>query len=90
MNINYEYWHLRENDPFAPAVPVETSGASRMHIKFSFGNFLDGGNEILTPPPFEYVPEIRFWNQMWMDHLAESRFPALAGGTRAMTKSLWC
>jgi hypothetical protein len=79
LNINHEYWHLRENDPTAPGVPVNTDGASRVDIKFSFGNFLDSGNEIRTPPPFEYVPEIRFRNQMWMDHLAGSRFPALAG-----------
>ena len=79
MNVNHEYWHLRENDPTAPGVPVNTSGASRLDIKFSFGNCLDDGNDIGTPPPFGYVPEIRFRNQMWMDHLAGSRFPALAG-----------
>jgi hypothetical protein len=79
MNINHEYWHLRENDPTAPQVPIEHGGASRIDIKFSFGNCLDDDNEIMTPSPFQYVPEIRFWNQMRIDHLANSRFPALAG-----------
>lgn len=79
MNINHEYWHLRENDPSAPGVPINVDGASRIDIKFSFGNCLDGNNQIMTPPPFGYVPEIRFRNQKWMDRLAGSRFPALAG-----------
>src|SRR3546814_12204813 len=55
------------------------SGTSRADIKFSFGNPLDDVNEIRTPPPFQYVPEIVFRNQRWMDHLRDSRFPALAG-----------
>jgi choline dehydrogenase-like flavoprotein len=79
MNINHEYWHLRENDPSAPETPVLTDGASRLDIKFSFGNCLVDGNQIMPPPPFGYVPEIKFHNQQWMDHLAGSRFPALAG-----------
>lgn len=79
MNINHEYWHLRENDPSAPGTPINIDGASRVDIKFSFGNCLDENNEILTPPPFGYVPEIKFRNQKWMNHLADSRFPALAG-----------
>jgi choline dehydrogenase-like flavoprotein len=79
MNINHEYWHLRENDPEAPGTPIRTDGASRIDIKFSFGNCLDNGNQIKVPPPFGYVPEIRFHNQRYMDHLAGSRFPALAG-----------
>jgi hypothetical protein len=83
MNINHEYWHLRENDPSAPGVPINIDGASRMDIKFSFGNCLDDTNQIMTPPPFGYVPEIRFRNQKWMDHLRDSRFPALAGWNKS-------
>jgi hypothetical protein len=79
MNINHEYWHLRENDPSAPGVPINIDGSSRIDIKFSFGNCLDDNNQIMTPPPFGYVPEIRFRNQKWMVHLRDSRFPALAG-----------
>ena len=79
MNLNHEYWHLRENDPNALATPITATGDSILEIKFSFGNCLDDGNQIKDPPPFQYVPEIVFRNQNWIDHLAGSRFPALAG-----------
>jgi choline dehydrogenase-like flavoprotein len=78
MNVNHEYWHLRENDPTA-APPPPVSGAARIDIKFSFGNCLDENNEVKPAPPFGYVPEIAFRNQSWADYLAQSRFPALAG-----------
>jgi hypothetical protein len=82
MNINHEYWHLRENDPKAPGSDFSTNteaGPSRLDIKFSFGNLLDEANEVRPAPPYGYVPEIVFHNLSWMDHLAGSRFPALAG-----------
>jgi choline dehydrogenase-like flavoprotein len=83
MNINHEYWHLRENDPHAnPTSDFSTNnpfGPSRVDIKFSFGNCLDNDNEVKPAPPFGYVPEISFRNQSWMDHLRDVRFPALAG-----------
>ncbi|MEO1092950.1 MAG: GMC oxidoreductase [Pseudomonadota bacterium] len=83
MNINHEYWHLRENDPSSagPAglPPPKLPGASRIDIKFSFGNCLDDSSEIRPAAPFEYVPEILFPNLSWTSHLAGSRFPALAG-----------
>lgn len=78
MNLNHEYWHLRENDPGA-ALPPPTGGGARIDIKFSFGNCLDEHNEVRPAPPFGYVPEIAFRNQSWADYLADSRFPALAG-----------
>jgi choline dehydrogenase-like flavoprotein len=83
MNINHEYWHLRENDPSAPGITVQDGNVSRIDIKFSFGNCLDDGNEIGAPPPFQYVPDIRFHNQKWMDRLRDSRFPALAGWNKS-------
>jgi hypothetical protein len=83
MNVNHEYWHLRDNDPNARdggGFSTNTSaGPSRVDIKFSFGNCLDDTNEVKPAPPFGYVPEIVFRNLSWMDHLAGSRFPALAG-----------
>jgi GMC oxidoreductase len=86
MNINHEYWHLRENDPNDPDrldpntfSTNQPSGPSRIDIKFSFGNCLDDDNLIEATPPFEYVPHVRFHNQSWMDRLRDSRFPALAG-----------
>jgi hypothetical protein len=83
MNINHEYWHLRENDPTESSQPTPpfggANGPSRIDIKFSFGNCLDDVNEVRPAPAFEYVPEIAFRNLSWMDYLAGSRFPALAG-----------
>ena len=78
MNINHEYWHLRENDP-AGADSSGPPGAARIDMKFSFGNCLDDENEVKPAPPYGYVPEIAFHNLSWADHLAGSRFPALAG-----------
>jgi hypothetical protein len=86
MNINHEYWHLRDNDPTDPLRSEpgsfstnEPGGPSRVDIKFSFGNCLDDDNEVKPAPPFGYVPEVTFHNQRWMDRLRDSRFPALAG-----------
>jgi hypothetical protein len=86
MNINHEYWHLRENDPNDPNrnkpgafSTSDPRGPSRVDIKFSFGNCLDDDNEIKPAPPFEYVPEIRFGNLNHVDRLKDSRLPALAG-----------
>jgi choline dehydrogenase-like flavoprotein len=82
MNINHEYWHLRENDPHAndaSAFSTENpQGPSRIDIKFSFANCLDEDNEVRSAAPYQYVPEISFRNQTWMDHLRDSRLPALA------------
>ena len=90
MNINHEYWHLRENDPDDPArvdpnafSGSDPQGPSRIDIKFSFANCLDDDNVVRPAPPFGYVPEIRFRNQKWMDHLRDSRFPAVAGWHRS-------
>lgn len=87
MNLNHEYWHLRNNDPMADAA-AGPPGAARLDIKFSFGNCLDDNNEIRPAPPFGYVPEIVFRNQSWADYLANSRFPALAGWQKSSTE-IW-
>jgi len=80
MNVNHEYWHLRENDPGERAASTPPpDGASIVDIKFSFGNCLDADNEIKAAPPFGYVPEITFGNLNWMDRLRDVRLPALAG-----------
>jgi len=87
MNLNHEYWHLRDNDPGqrGPGIP---SGAARVDIKFSFGNCLDDSNEVKPAPPYGYVPEIAFRNQSWADYLAQSRFPAL-GGWQKSPMEIW-
>lgn len=79
MNINHEYWHLRENDPTETSSGRPIDGAARIDIKFSFGNCLDDENSVKPSPPLNYVPEIAFRNLSWADYLAQSRFPALAG-----------
>lgn len=78
INLNHEWWHLRDNDPFAPNA-ARPSGKSRLDLKFSFGNCLDDLNEVKAAPPFGYVPEVVFGNLNWMQPLAEQRLPALAG-----------
>ena len=55
MNVNHEYWHLRENDPASPQVPIGMGHESIVDIKFSFGNLIDEDNQIdfgaASPPP---------------------------------------
>lgn len=83
MNINHEYWHLRDNDPGAPGHAGTGGDVARIDIKFSFGNCLDEYNQVKAAPPFGYVPEIAFRNLSWTDHLSGSRFPALAGWSKS-------
>ena len=81
MNINHEYWHLRENDIGAGGTRGP-GDAARIDIKFSFGNCLDENNRVMPARPYEYVPEVAFRNQKWADYLAGERLPALAGWNR--------
>ena len=96
MNINHEYWHLRDNDPNDPNrnnpgafSTTDLRGPSRVDIKFSFGNCLDDDNEIRAAPPFEYVPEIRFGNLSHVERLKDSRLPALAGWHMSSAKDIF-
>lgn len=79
MNINHEYWHLRENDPTSQPPVTDPGNGFPVDIKFSFASCLDDQNEIKQAPPFQYVPEIVFRNQKYTDYLTDVRFPALAG-----------
>ncbi len=78
MNVNHEYWHLRNNDPSAEPIPDDTS-KTRIDIKFSFANCLDDFNGILSHANDGYTPEIRFKRFSFLDDLLQSRFPAVAG-----------
>lgn len=89
MNVNHEYWHLRENDPTAPNEPFPAAGPPSLEIKFSFGNPLDPDNAILPTGHLGYVPEIRFRNQSHTDHLRRNRFPALAGWPERTDKEVF-
>ena len=81
MNINHEYWHLRENDPrggrrllrrrYWPVahrhqVQLRQLSRRRERGEARAAFRLRAGDQ-------------RFGNLSWMDHLAGSRFPALAG-----------
>ncbi|HEY6530629.1 MAG TPA: GMC family oxidoreductase [Cellvibrionaceae bacterium] len=81
MNVNHEYWHLRENDPTAEAVPDNTAKA-RVDIKFSFANCLDDENGIFSHAWDDYTPKIRFKRFSDLNNLLYSRFPAVAGWTK--------
>ncbi|MGC1240771.1 MAG: GMC oxidoreductase [Chryseosolibacter sp.] len=81
MNVNHEYWHLRNNDPFAEPVSDDTS-KSRVDIKFSFANCLDDENGIFSHANDGYTPEIRFKRFAFLDDLLQFRFPALTGWTK--------
>ena len=78
MNINHEYWHLRNNDPSAEPIPDNTA-KSRIDIKFSFANCLDEENGIFSHANDGYRPEIRFRRFSDLNHLLTARFPAVAG-----------
>ncbi|MCC9601940.1 GMC oxidoreductase [Stieleria sp. JC731] len=78
MNVNHEYWHLRNNDPSADPIPDDTS-QSRVDIKFSFANCLDDQNGIHSHANDGYTPHISFKRFSQLDDLLNSRFPAVAG-----------
>ncbi len=78
MNVNHEYWHLRNNDPSAEAIPDDTS-KTRVDIKFSFANCLDNQNGIYSHANDGYTPNISFKRFSQLDDLLNSRFPAVAG-----------
>lgn len=78
MNVNHEYWHLRDNDPSEPKLPDDRT-KTRIDIKFSFANCLDDENGIFSHANDNYTPEIRFKRFSALDNLLFSRFPAVAG-----------
>jgi choline dehydrogenase-like flavoprotein len=52
MNVNARYWHIRENDPTDSAKPFREGEKSIVEFKFSFGNCLDDGNDIVFDNPY--------------------------------------
>ena len=83
LNINHEYWHLRNNDPTdgMPDVSHDDANKIRVDIKFSFANLLDDNNRIYSHYNDGYKPYIKFsrWHK---DHLLYDRFPKLSGWTK--------
>ena len=78
MNVNHEFWHLRNNDSTAEPI-IDDTAKTRVDIKFSFANCLDDENGILSRADDGYVPEVRFKRFSDLDDLLQSRFPAMAG-----------
>ena len=78
MNVNHEYWHLRNNDPSEGLTDNEPS-RTRVDIKFSFANCIDDQNGIHSKASDGYTPHIRFKRFADLDDLLNSRFPAVAG-----------
>lgn len=78
MNVNHEYWHLRNNDPSAGPI-IDNTSKTRVDIKFSFANCLDDENGIFSHASDGYTPDIHFKKFSKLDDLLQSRFPALAG-----------
>lgn len=78
MNVNHEYWHLRNNDPSAEPV-ADNASKTRVDIKFSFANCLDDFNGIFSHANDGYTPDVRFKRFSTLDDLLQSRFPAVAG-----------
>lgn len=81
MNVNHEYWHLRNNDLSAEPV-VDDASKTRIDIKFSFGNCLDDENGIFSRADDNYTPDVRFKRFSNLSDLLQSRFPALAGWSK--------
>ncbi len=78
LNVNHEYWHLRNNDLSAEPIPDDTA-KTRVDIKFSFANCLDNENGIFSHVTDGYTPEIRFKRFSNLDDILNSRLPAIAG-----------
>lgn len=78
MNVNHEYWHLRNNDPSAGLVANDPD-RTRVDIKFSFANCLDDQNGIHSHADDGYTPYVSFRRFSRLDDLLNSRFPAVAG-----------
>lgn len=79
LNVNPAYWHRRQNDPADDefARPFREGTTSLLEFKFSFGNCLDDGNELVFDDLFR--PKVEFGNLRRVNELAGDRFPRLAG-----------
>ena len=86
INLNHEYWHLRENDPTNPRQSIHDQGKSILDLKFSFGNVLDLDNVMGGD---DYVPSIQFRNLHHLKDLAENRFRLLAEWNKSFNDIWW-
>ncbi len=80
VNVNHEYWHLRENDPDRQVAPPPGDG-SVLEFKFSFANCLELDNAVQPADAYQYVPRIDFRNLQHADHTS-ARLGVLADWDR--------
>lgn len=89
ININHEWWHLRENDPDDAHKPDHGSNIgpphlSRLDVKYSFGNCLDDTNRIVFDG--SYTPPILHGN---LRFASAGRFNALAEWNLSFDEVTW-
>jgi hypothetical protein len=79
LNINHEYWHLRNNDP-SSGIPAskEDLRQNRVDIKFSFANNIDDENVISMNGDDDYMGDVKF-SRWTKGHLIKDRFPNISG-----------
>lgn len=78
MNINHEFWHLRNTDPEERLEQIAKNDNCILDLKFSFANCLDHRNRLWDSNTNEYVKGVQFRNHKHFDFLAYDRFNALA------------
>jgi choline dehydrogenase-like flavoprotein len=88
LNVNPRYWHVRQNDPDDDefARPFRAGEKSLLEFKFSFGNCLDDGNDLVFDDLFR--PTVQFGNLRRVNELAADRFPRVAGWHKSVDE-IW-
>jgi choline dehydrogenase-like flavoprotein len=85
LNVNPAYWHIRENDPDDFARPLREGTKSLVEFKFSFGNCLDDGNDMVFDDL--YRPKVEFGNLRRANELVTDRFRRMAGWGRSVDET---
>jgi choline dehydrogenase-like flavoprotein len=80
LNVNPTYWHVRENDPDGFAEPLREGTKSLIEFKFSFGNCLDDGNDMVFDDL--YRPRVEFGNLRRARDVVTDRLRRTAGWGR--------
>ena len=85
LNVNPTFWHVRENDPDDFARGLRAGTKSLVEFKFSFGNCLDDGNDMVFDDL--YRPKVEFANLRRAQELVTDRFRRLAGWSRTVDET---
>lgn len=78
MNINHEFWHLRNNDVEERLWDIQNNNDTILDIKFSFANCLDNQNKLWNSSLSPFQKGVQFRNHKHFEYLAYERFPAVA------------